>query len=96
MAATSGGGGLLGAAAASPLIVQNQTAGKTRGWLAATLSGSVAGAGVTWWATRNGKYAKAAGWLPGGPTAGVIGTSQAPRAHTGEAPIFGVGWAGPL
>lgn len=96
----AGGGALVGAAAASPLVVQNQTDDRTRAWLAATITGSVAGAGLTWWLTRSGWQAKPA-WLPGEPTAGVLGTTQAPRTRGRggegfiyEAPIYGVGWGG--
>jgi hypothetical protein len=94
----AGGGALLGAAAASPLIVQDQTEAKTRGWLAATLAGSVAGGMLTWWLTREPPAANPARSssaspfaLPGGPTAGVIGTSA---SRTGPVPVLGVAWSG--
>jgi hypothetical protein len=93
-----GGGALLGAAAASPLIVQDQTDAKTRLWLSATLAGSVAGGVLTWWLTRESPGANPARpssagpfALPGGPTAGVIGTSA---SRTGSVPVIGVGWSG--
>ncbi len=87
-----GGGALLGAAAASPLIFQNATPGNTRGWLSATLAGSVLGGVGAWWLTRDVGAAKAASWLPPGrPVAGVIGTSA---TKSGGVPVYGVGWGG--
>ncbi len=48
-----GGGALLGAAAASPLIFQNITKEDTRGWLSATIGGSLAGGALAWYLTRD-------------------------------------------
>jgi hypothetical protein len=93
----AGGGALLGAAAASPLIFQNQTEGNTRVWLSATLAGSVAGGVLTWWLTREspGKTpahsANNVANVTGGLTAGVIGTSA---SRTGPVPVFGLAWSG--
>jgi hypothetical protein len=89
-----GGGALAGAAAASPLVFENPApAGNVRGWLSATLVGSLAGGGLAWWLTRDVARPRPA-WLPGGtPIAGVIGSGPSRR---GEAPIYGVGWTGPL
>ncbi|HLK39962.1 MAG TPA: hypothetical protein VKU41_24570 [Polyangiaceae bacterium] len=87
-----GGGALLGAAAASPLIFQNVTEAHTRGWLSATLAGSVLGGVGAFWLTRDGDRRPAA-WLPGAPTAGIIGASPTPAGST---PIYGVGWYGKL
>src|ERR1700722_3506269 len=98
----AGGGALLGAAAASPLIFQdrlifqnpNTSQGKTRGWLSATLGGSLAGGGLAWWLTRNlDKGRSYLPSIPGSPNAGIVGSSLTPR---GETPIYGVGWSGPL
>jgi hypothetical protein len=87
-----GGGALLGAAAASPLIFQNVTKEGTRGWLTATLSGSVLGGALAWYLTRDS--APKVAWLPPGlPTAGVIGTSVSP---SGNKPILGIGWGGSM
>ena len=87
-----GGGALLGAAAASPLIFQNVTKEDTRGWLSATIGGSVLGGALAWYLTRDS--APRLGWLPPGlPTAGILGASASP---TGSKPIYGVAWGGSL
>src|SRR3984957_2189838 len=85
-----GGGALLGAAAASPLIFQNVTKEDTRGWLSATIGGSVLGGALAWYLTRDS--APRLGWLPPGlPTAGILGASVTP---SGSKPIYGVAWGG--
>jgi hypothetical protein len=88
-----GGGALLGAAAASPLIFKNATEDHTRGWLSATIAGSVIGGGLTWWLTRDTSPSKPASLLPGSPVAGVLGMSESPG---GAKPIYGIGWGGPF
>jgi hypothetical protein len=88
-----GGGALLGAAAASPLIFQNATPGHTRGWLSATIAGSVIGGALTWWLTRDSSPNKPASSVPGAPVAGVLGMSESP---SGGKPIYGLGWGGPF
>lgn len=86
-----GGGALLGAAAASPLIFQNLTPGATRGWLSATLGGSVLGGALAWYLTRDG--APKVAHIPNLPVPGVLGMS----ASAGRtAPIYGLSWGGPL
>jgi hypothetical protein len=85
-----GGGALVGAAAASPLIFQNATETNTRGWLTATIAGGIAGGLATWWFTRDAP-ARSTSWLPGTPSAGVVGESLTPR---GSKPVYGVGWSG--
>lgn len=90
-----GGGALIGAAAASPLITEgfpNATAGRTRGWLSATIGGSVVGGAAAFWLTRDSRTGQALG-LPGMPSAGIIGASQ---TKTGDTPVYGVSWAGAL
>jgi hypothetical protein len=90
----AGGGALIGAALASPLIFQNVTQANTRGWLGATVGGAIAGGLVAWWVTRDAPP-KAAAWtghLPSGlPGGGIIGSSLTPR---GETPIYGLDWSG--
>jgi hypothetical protein len=88
-----GGGALVGAAIASPLIFQNATPTNTRGWLTATMIGSVAGGVATWWLTRDSTPSKSTFLPPGSPTAGIIGESATPRGST---PIYGIGWSGPM
>jgi hypothetical protein len=88
-----GGGALAGAPPASPLVFQNQTPGNVRGWLSATLVGSLAGGGLAWWLTRDVTHSRPA-WLPAGsPMAGILGSSATRR---GETPIYGIGWSGPM
>jgi hypothetical protein len=87
----AGGGALIGAAAASPLIFNNVDPAHTRAWLSVTLAGTVVGGGLAWWLTRDvTSNPKPASSLPT-PTAGVLGTSITPR---GEAPIYGAGVTG--
>jgi hypothetical protein len=100
-----GGGALVGAAAASPLIFQqgsffqdpNQGQPGKRAWLSATLGGSIVGGGLAWWLTRNvDKQGRAPGTglsLPGMPSAGIIGSSV---TRGGETPVYGVGWGGAM
>lgn len=86
-----GGGALIGAAAASPLLFENVTEASTRAWLSATMAGSLVGGAAAWWLTRNGEPAKVTSWQNGLPSAGVIGTSP---TRGGEVPIYGVAWSG--
>jgi hypothetical protein len=86
----AGGGALIGAAAASPLIFQNTDPAHTRAWFSATLAGTVLGGGLAWWLTRDMSSKPKPASLPV-PMAGVLGTSITPR---GEAPIYGAGLTG--
>jgi hypothetical protein len=91
-----GGGALLGAAAASPLLfqdLQNPAESNTRGWLSATVAGSLAGGAVAWWLTRDASPKKGSAHLPGAPSAGIIGTSA---TRSGAAPVYGIAWHGEL
>ncbi len=88
----AGLGAAAGAAAGSPLIFQDVTPGKTRGFLAATAGGTVLGAGVAWWLTREKKEEKP---KPAAmrvvPFGGVVGGSQ---TKDGEVPAYGLGARG--
>jgi hypothetical protein len=83
-------GGLAGAAAASPLIVGDLNADKTRGWAIATLGGAVLGTGAALYFTRNVKMPPVTSKY-GSPYAGVIGSTPSP---SGDVPAMGAGWRG--
>jgi hypothetical protein len=87
------GGALIGAAAGSPLVFQNQTPANTRGWLAVTLSGAVVGGGLAWWLTRDAPAPDRRAWRWGTPNAGIIGATP---TRTGSTPAYGVSWTAPL
>ena len=89
----AGGGALLGAAAASPLIFRNLTESRTRAWFATAIGGSVVGGVAAWWLTRESAAAaaKKTAWRYGAPNAGVLGASETPRGAT---PIYGLSWSG--
>ena len=87
----AGVGAAAGAALGSPLVFQNLTETKTRGFLAATFTGTIAGGAAGWWLTRSMPKTK-------GPTAthlvpygGAIGSSA---TRTGEVPAYGLGVRG--
>jgi hypothetical protein len=90
-------GALAGAALASPLIFDNLTEGKTRGWLAATLGGSLAGGTLAFiltrdsWSTKDPASTALFRW--GTPSVGVIGGSE---TRSGVVPAYGVSWGGRL
>jgi hypothetical protein len=85
-----GGGALVGAAAASPLIFQNVTENKTRGWLGVTIGGALVGGALTYYLTRDMAPARAA-WLEHAlPMPGILGASETPQ---GSKPIYGLSWA---
>jgi hypothetical protein len=88
-----GGGALIGAAAASPLLFENVTQASTRAWLGATVAGSLAGGTIAWFLTRDTPAPRFGSWLKGLPSAGVIGTS-ATRGR--DVPVYGVSWSGTL
>jgi hypothetical protein len=89
-----GGGALIGAAAASPLLFQNidqPTQSNTRGSLSAIIGGAVVGGVVAWWLTRDMPPSSRRARLPGSPSAGVIGASP---TRTGAVPAYGITWGG--
>jgi hypothetical protein len=87
----AGGGALLGAAAASPLVFGNQTEADVRGWVSATVAGSIVGGGLAWWLTRDRHPDPKASFLRlGTPSAGVIGASA---TSTGWQPAYGISWS---
>jgi hypothetical protein len=89
----AGGGALIGAAAGSPLVFNNQTEANTRAWLGTTLGGTLVGGGLAWWLTRDGAPSSRALLQWGTPTAGVIATTP---TRTGTTPVYGVGWSSPF
>lgn len=91
-----GGGALVGAAAASPLVVQgvtDVTETKKSAFTAAIVGGSVLGGAVAWWLTRDSGQPSKSMWLRGAPVVGVIGASATPAGATAA---YGLGWRGPL
>lgn len=86
-------GAAAGAAAGSPLVFEDVTPGKTRGFVASALGGALVGGGVAWWLTRDRGPSPA----PRPPTArvvpfgGVVGASATP---TGSEPAYGAGVRG--
>jgi hypothetical protein len=94
----AGIGGLAGAAAASPLLFGDTTEGRNRGFLAATLSGAIAGTTIAWFITRTPHSTPAPAPAPAAPSAlrlvptgGVIGASATPE---GSVPAYGIGLRG--
>jgi len=95
----AGLGAAAGAAAGSPLVFEDVTEGKTRGFLAATAGGTLVGGAVAWWLTRERGAAKpepATAPKPREasrvtPYGGVIGGSQ---TREGSVPAYGIGVRG--
>lgn len=91
----AGLGAAAGAAAGSPLVFENVTEEKTRGFLAATAAGTLVGGGLAWWLTR-GVSAAPPPRAPSKailPFGGVVGSTATP---TGNVPAYGVGVRGPF
>ncbi|NOU32507.1 MAG: hypothetical protein HOO96_31770 [Polyangiaceae bacterium] len=86
----AGLGALGGAALTSPLLFENVTPGKARGFLAATLAGTTLGAATAWYVTRDLKP-KDTALFKIMPNAGVIGSSDTPK---GAVPAYGAGLYG--
>lgn len=88
----AGLGAAAGAAAASPLLFEDPNPGKTRGFLAATVGGSLLGGGVAWWLTQNRPKKTADFQSPRmTPMGGVIGSSATAE---GSVPAYGIGLRG--
>jgi hypothetical protein len=87
-------GGLAGAAATSPLLFDDVTKAKTRGWVAATGGGLVAGGIVAWWLAwddLDGEGQAVARYLP---TVGQVGIPVGLGERGG--PGWGLTWSGQL
>lgn len=79
----AGLGAAAGAAAGSPLVFENVTPGKTRGFVAATASGTLLGGAVAWWFTRGSSTSKPAAPAPAAritPYGGLVGGGP-PSVH---------------
>ncbi len=88
----AGLGAAAGAAAGSPLVFEDVTPEKTRGFVAATFAGALAGGGVAWWLTRDREVKPArSSTFRATPFGGVVGSSATP---TGAQPAYGVGLRG--
>ena len=87
----AGLGALAGASLASPLVFEDVTVSKTRGFLAATAAGTLLGGGLAWFFTRDAKANTDTNSARFAPTAGVIGQSATP---SGAVPAYGVGLGG--
>jgi hypothetical protein len=83
----AGLGAAAGAAAASPLLFEDVTPGKTRGFLAATAGGTLVGGAVAWFFTREKTPRPNALRLT--PFGGVVGSSPETRE-----PAYGAGVRG--
>jgi len=87
----AGLGAAMGAAAASPLVFENVTTGKTRGFVAATAAGTLVGGAVAWWLTRDRPATappRPRGAAHASPYGGVIGGSA---TGDGVVPAYGAG-----
>ena len=90
----AGLGAAAGAAVASPLVFEDVTEGKTRGFVAATAGGTLLGGGIAWFLTRDKpatdpkKTALGPHYEPFG---GVVGASQ---TKEGNVPAYGAGLRG--
>jgi hypothetical protein len=92
----SGLGAAAGAALGSPLVFENVTQEKTRGFVAATAGGMLIGGGVAWWLTRERGPAPATAPPPKTearvvPFGGVVGGSA---TREGSIPAYGAGVRG--
>jgi hypothetical protein len=90
----AGLGSAAGAALGSPLVFENVTAAKTRGFVATTFGGTVLGAATAWWFTRDREpvapNARRAFAIT--PYGGAIGASATKTG--GSVPAYGIGAQG--
>ncbi|MEO7328185.1 MAG: hypothetical protein ABI193_06385 [Minicystis sp.] len=93
-------GGLGGAAAGSPLLLNDPSAGRQRAWAGLAGGASIVGATIAVLVTREGRPAlfpsapaKKLAFRPHLPTIGVLGESV---VGAQRAPIMGLGWGGTL
>lgn len=84
-------GALAGAAIGSPLVFEDVTEGKARGFVAASLAGSVTGGVLALLLTRDRREPSVGRLRWTLPAAGVIGTSA---SREGAAPVYGLAWSG--
>lgn len=87
----AGLGAAAGAAAGSPLIFEELTPGKTRGFLAATAGGTLLGGGIAWFLTRERRSAEKTSTTRVVPFGGTIGESA---TKNGAVPAYGIGARG--
>ena len=91
----AGLGAAAGAAAASPLVFEDVTQNKTRGFIAATAGGMLVGGSIAWLLTREPHAAASPAPNPLAPHAtpfgGIVGTSATPE---GGVPAYGAGVRG--
>ena len=91
----AGLGAAAGAAIGSPLVFEEVTPEKTRGFVAATLGGTLVGGAAAWWFTRDRSRAPAAPPRPNAvrltPYGGTIGASA---TRDGTVPAYGLGVRG--
>lgn len=91
----AGLGAATGAALGSPLVFENVTPDKTRGFVAATAGGALLGGATAWWFTRTGSPSPAKTHSALGarvtPFGGSIGSSA---TRGGSVPAYGIGVRG--
>ena len=93
----AGLGAAAGAAIGSPLVFENVTEAKTRGFVAATAGGMVAGGAIAWLLTREHPEHPPTGPTPTAlaphvtPFGGVVGSSA---TREGGVPAYGAGVRG--
>ena len=91
----AGLGAAAGAAVGSPLVFENVTEGKARGFVGLTAGGTLLGGGIAWFLTRSPKTAPPKELPPKTsrmtPYGGVVGNSQ---TREGNMPAYGIGVRG--